>query len=311
MMSRMSALALSASFAFFSSACAAETQDTVTNDVSTAPISVAAEGFTADSSAWRDVNPENTLYLDSDYGRIVIELYPELAPNHVERIKKLARLGFYNGLTFHRVIEDFMNQTGDPDGNGTGSSTLPDMKAEFTFRRGNDMPVTLVGAQPINPRNPSEGEVGVGFYKAMPVATQPSSQAILTKDGKVNAFGIHCKGITSMARSGEDTGNSQFFLMRGTAPWLDSQYSIWGTTVAGHDLLTKFKVGTVGETAGFTPDKIKAMTVAADVPADRQVKVQILRTNSADFKRHLSSLKKADGSYPDICDIPVPTRIQP
>jgi len=311
MISRISALALSASFALVSSACAAETQNPAASEVTTAPISVAAEGFSADNSAWRDIDPENTLYLDSEYGRIVIELYPELAPNHVERIKKLARLGFYNGLTFHRVIEDFMNQTGDPDGNGTGSSTLPDMKAEFTFRRGNDMPVTLVGAQPINPRNPNEGEVGVGFYKAMPVATQPSSQAILTKDGKVNAYGIHCKGITSMARSGEDTGNSQFFLMRAAAPWLDSKYSIWGTTVAGHENLTKFKVGTVGETAGYEPDKIKAMTVAADVSAAGQVKVQVLRTDSADFKRYLSTLKKADGSYPDICDIPVPTRIQP
>ena len=75
--------------------------------------------------------PEDTLYLDLKDGRVVIELYPEIAPGHVERIKTLARKGFYNGIVFHRVIEGFMAQTGDPTGTGTGGSDLPDLKAEF------------------------------------------------------------------------------------------------------------------------------------------------------------------------------------
>lgn len=65
---------------------------------------------------------ENTLYLDLKDGRVTIELFPEVAPNHVARIKELTREGFYNGLKFHRVIEGFMAQTGDPQGNGTGGS---------------------------------------------------------------------------------------------------------------------------------------------------------------------------------------------
>lgn len=76
-------------------------------------------------------DPENTLYLDLKDGRVVIELYPEVAPGHVERIKTLTRKGFYNGVVFHRVIEGFMAQTGDPTGTGTGGSDLPDLKAEF------------------------------------------------------------------------------------------------------------------------------------------------------------------------------------
>ena len=76
-------------------------------------------------------DPENTLYLDLKDGRVVIELYPEIAPGHVERIKTLARKGFYNGVVFHRVIEGFMAQTGDPTGTGMGGSDLPDLKAEF------------------------------------------------------------------------------------------------------------------------------------------------------------------------------------
>nr|WP_321457084.1 peptidylprolyl isomerase [uncultured Cohaesibacter sp.] len=77
---------------------------------------------------------ENTIYLDTKYGRVVIELMPDVAPKHVERIKTLARKGFYDGLKFHRVIDGFMAQTGDPRGNGTGGSDLPDLKAEFSNR---------------------------------------------------------------------------------------------------------------------------------------------------------------------------------
>ena len=73
---------------------------------------------------------ENTLYLDLTYGRVVIELRPDLAPNHVKRIKELVRQGFYNGIKFHRVIEGFMAQTGCPHGTGTGGSGQK-LKAEF------------------------------------------------------------------------------------------------------------------------------------------------------------------------------------
>lgn len=76
------------------------------------------------------VDLENTLYLDLKDGRVVIQLLPEKAPNHVKRIKELARKGFYDGVVFHRVIEGFMAQTGDPTGTGTGGSGQK-LKAEF------------------------------------------------------------------------------------------------------------------------------------------------------------------------------------
>jgi peptidylprolyl isomerase len=74
---------------------------------------------------------ENTLYLELKNGRVVIELRSDLAPNHVARIKELARKKFYDGIVFHRVIDGFMAQTGDPTGTGMGGSDLPDLKAEF------------------------------------------------------------------------------------------------------------------------------------------------------------------------------------
>ncbi len=81
----------------------------------------------------------NTLLLDTKTGQIVIELLPKKAPGHVKRLTTLANQGFYDGLNFHRVIDGFMAQTGDPRGDGTGGSDLPDLKAEFndeSFGRG-------------------------------------------------------------------------------------------------------------------------------------------------------------------------------
>lgn len=95
---------------------------------------LAAEAFAA---APRD--PQNTVYLDTKDGRITIQLRPDLAPKHVEQIKTLVKQGFYDGIVFHRVIEGFMAQTGDPTGTGMGGSELPNLPAEFTktpFKRG-------------------------------------------------------------------------------------------------------------------------------------------------------------------------------
>jgi cyclophilin family peptidyl-prolyl cis-trans isomerase len=76
-------------------------------------------------------DPENTLIMETTKGRVVIALRPDLAPKHVERIKKLAREGFYDGVVFHRVIDGFMAQTGCPNGTGRGKSKYPDLPAEF------------------------------------------------------------------------------------------------------------------------------------------------------------------------------------
>ncbi|MBI3506416.1 MAG: peptidylprolyl isomerase [Proteobacteria bacterium] len=94
---------------------------------------------------------ENLLYIDVDYGRIVIQLRPDLAPRHVERVKQLARAKFYDGLTFHRVIEGFMAQTGDPTGSGAGGSGRGELRAEFSripFDRG-----TVGAARAQNPNS--------------------------------------------------------------------------------------------------------------------------------------------------------------
>jgi peptidylprolyl isomerase len=84
-------------------------------------------------------DPQNTLVIELKSGRVLVKLRPDLAPKHVERVKVLAREGFYDGIKFHRVIDGFMAQTGDPTGTGRGGSKHPDLPAEFTkevYKRG-------------------------------------------------------------------------------------------------------------------------------------------------------------------------------
>ena len=109
-------------------------------------------------------DPENTLYLDTKDGRITIALRPDLAPKHVAQIKTLVRRKFYDGLVFHRVIDGFMAQTGDPNGNGTGGSDLPDVPGEFSktakFKRG------TVGAARSSSPNSANSQFFVCFAEA-------------------------------------------------------------------------------------------------------------------------------------------------
>lgn len=83
---------------------------------------------------WRPVDPENTLVIETTKGRVIVELRPEFAPRGVARIKQLARDGVYDGLQFHRVIDGFVAQTGNPDNRDGGTSALPDLPPEFSFR---------------------------------------------------------------------------------------------------------------------------------------------------------------------------------
>ena len=105
-------------------------------------------------------DPENTLLLETTQGPVTIELRPDLAPNHVDHIKKLVREGFYDGVVFHRVIDGFMAQGGDPTGTGTGGSDKPDVVAEFndvSFGRG------AVGAARTNDPNTFNSQFFICF----------------------------------------------------------------------------------------------------------------------------------------------------
>lgn len=140
-------------------------------------------------------DPENILDLQlSTGGPVRILLRPDKAPNHVARIKQLARAGFYDGLLFHRVIEGFMAQTGDPKGDGTGGSSLPDLKAEF-----NDLP-HLRGAMAMA-RAESPDSANSQFYLVF--------QPVLRLDGKYTVVGRVLSGmaVVDAVERGEPPAN--------------------------------------------------------------------------------------------------------
>jgi cyclophilin family peptidyl-prolyl cis-trans isomerase len=98
-------------------------------------------------------DPENTIVMETSKGRVVIELRPDLAPKHVDRIKQLAREGFYDGIVFHRVIDGFMAQVGCPHGTGTGGSSHPNLPAEFNEEPHVRGTVSMARAQSPNSAN--------------------------------------------------------------------------------------------------------------------------------------------------------------
>lgn len=258
---------------------------------------------TISAADWRAVPAENLLVIDTTRGRVLVELAPEAAPLHVERIKLLARRGFYDNVPWHRVIDWFMAQTGDPLGNGEGQSPYPDLKGEFTFRRDSTMPFAAV-AEPQGAR--------VGFLHALPVQTQPDSAFAQTGDGKVHAWGLYCPGVVGMARDeGNDTGNSQFFIMRQAYPALDKRYSIWGVTVAGLDVVRSLTVGDGenGMMAQATPDRMTRVRVAADIPEAERPAVQVLSTDSARFRALVDETRTARGADFSVCDVTLPVQV--
>ncbi|MGV8928180.1 MAG: peptidylprolyl isomerase [Brevundimonas sp.] len=251
---------------------------------------------------WRPVPAENLLVIDTTRGRILVELTPEVAPLHVERIRLLTRRGFYDNVPWHRVIDWFMAQTGDPLGNGEGQSPYPDLTAEFTFRRDPVMPFATV-AEPTGAR--------LGFFHSLPVQTQPDAAFALTGDGKVHGWGLYCPGVAGMARDeGNDTANSQFFLMRQAYPALDKRYTVWGMTVSGLDVVRSLKVGD-GENGMVTmePDRMTRVRIAADIPQSERPAVQVLATDSPRFRTLVDEVRAARGADFSVCDVTLPVEV--
>lgn len=252
---------------------------------------------------WRTIAPEDLLVIDTNKGRILVELAPQIAPAHVERIRLLAARGFYDTLKWHRVIDWFMAQTGDPLGTGDGQSFYPDLKAKFTFRRGAEMAFTPVAAP--------AGAL-VGFVGSVPVQTQPDALMAGTGDHKVHGWGLYCPGVAGMARDeGNDTANSQFFLMRQAYPALDKRYTVWGRVVSGLDVVRALKASPNPDGIVDGPDQMTRVRVAADLPTAERPSLQMLNTASATFHTIVEQARQARGADFSVCDIEIPSRETP
>ena len=247
---------------------------------------------------WRTPDPSEILVIDTSKGRILVEMVPETAPNHIARIRNLVRAGFYDGLTFFRVIEGFMAQTGDPQNNGTGASEFPDLNAEFTFRRGADMPFVLAADQTVSE---------VGFVKTLPVMTQSMMLAPLTGDQSVSGWGLFCTGVTGMARGQDNnSANSQFFLMRDAYPALEKRYTAWGRVISGQQVVRAFKTG---EPVEEPSDRMERVRLLADLSEADRPTIRIINTAGAWFKDEIARERAAKGPDFTPCDVNIPVEV--
>jgi len=246
---------------------------------------------------WRTLDPEDALLIETSKGRIIVEMVPEAAPKHVAQIKKLARAGLYDGLVFFRVIDWFMDQTGDPQNTGEGGSKEPNLKAEFTFRRGPETPFAAAAA-------PMGAEQG--FVRSLPVISQAGSMMAVTSDKKVAAWGTYCPGVAGMARDDDpDSANSQFFLMRQAYPSLDKRYTAWGRVVSGLEAVRAIKTGE----PVVDPDKMIRVRVLADVAEAERPKVQIADPKGPTLKGLIAAARQRKGPDFSVCDVDLPVRI--
>lgn len=246
---------------------------------------------------WRAMDPENTLVIETTKGRIVVELRPEFAPQGVARIKLLARERVYDGLQFHRVIDGYVNQTGNPNNKDGGTSVHPDLPAEFTFRLAAEIATVVVDR--------SDGREG--FVGATPFAAVFVGKPASGRDGQMRAWGAYCPGVVGMGRQAEPgSGNSEIFFMRGPARELDHDYTVVGRAVVGLDAIRAVAVGEPPR----QPDRMLSVRVAADLPPADRPRFELMDTCGPAFSARMAAVKRAKGASFTICDLQIPVRLR-
>jgi len=245
---------------------------------------------------WRALDPDNTLVIETTKGRIVVEMVPALAPQAVERVKRLAREKVYDGLLFHRVIEGFVDQTGNPNNRDGGTSAYPDLPAEFSARLPDGAPLTTVVSR-------SDGVEG--FVGSIPVAGVSAREQAPGSDRRPRVWGAYCDGVAGMGRqAGVDTANSEIFFMRAPARRLDHDYAVWGRVVQGLEVVRAIKVGE----PPADPDRMLRVRLAADLPAAERPRLEVTDTRGPAFRATVTALKARLGPRFSVCDVPIATR---
>jgi peptidylprolyl isomerase len=250
----------------------------------------------------RTPDPQDLLVIETTKGRVLVELNDLAAPVASARVRELARKGVYDGRAFFRVIDNFMDQTGDPLDSGLGASSLPNIQPEFTFRRGSDTPVVILDKSAAQEQ---------GFAGSLPIVSQTMDLGLLTVDHKVQAWGTYCPGVLGIARSDDPaSGNSQFFITRTNAQsidhanhGLDRQYTAFGRVVAGQDVIDAIKTG---EPVAAPQDKMLSVKVVADMPEASRPKVRIVDAASAWTKAEVAREKADKGADFSVCDVNLP-----
>ncbi len=261
------------------------------------------------SSGWRTLDPANTVYLELPDGEVVIELNPAFAPQTVAQFKDLVSEGFYDGLTFYRVIDGFVAQGGDQSDVTDKPRAAPNLPAEFERDWSEELPWTSV-------QQPDLFAPETGFIDGFAAARD-------IRQGKV--WLAHCPGAIAMARNNEpDTGSTDFYIVIGQAPrYLDRNLTVFGRVVDGMEVVQRIIRGEP-EANGMIPEgapqtEIRDAALGSDLPAAGHTPLQVQDTNHATFQAVLQSRRVRGLPFfhhkppevLDVCQVPAATRPAP
>ena len=254
---------------------------------------------------WRAVDPANTLYMDLPTGRVVIELAPVFAPNHVANIKALVRSGYFDASAVVRSQDNYVAQWSAPEGRALTAGQAK-LKAEF------DQPI---GSEPFTRLpDPDTYAPEVGFSGDFPIARDPKAN---------RTWMVHCYAMVGAGRDedADSGGGTELYAVNGEAPRnLDRNVTLVGRVVQGMEALSVLPRGT-GDLGFYKTDKektpIQRIRIAADLPEAERIPLEALRTDSPTFKALIQNRrfrKDAWYKYPwghiGVCNMPLPVRVR-
>ena len=260
---------------------------------------------------WRRPAPEDTLYMDlADGHRVVIELAPALAPQHVANVRTFAREGYWNGLSIVRSQDNFVVQWGDPEEDakkrkpiGSAKAKLP---AEFTSRDA-ALATGWTRLPDVDGWAPE-----VGFAAGMPVGRDPKAGTY---------WMAHCYGAVGAGRNeaADSSDATELYVVTGQSPrQLDRNMSMVGRVVQGMEWLSTIPRGTAPLGFFEKPEQrvaIRSIRLASDVPAAERTEVELLRTDSPLFaelvearRNRRDAFYKVQAGHIDLCNVPLPVR---
>ena len=260
---------------------------------------------------WRTLDPASTLYLELDSGRVVIELAPDFAPEHVANIRTLAHEGYWNGMSINRSQDNFVVQWGDPAEEGQPRKSLGSAKAKLPAEFERKAEGLAFHALP----DKDGWAPQVGFVGGFAAARDPRSG---------EAWLAHCYGAVGAGRdvAADSSDGSELYVVDGQSPrQLDRNITVVGRVVDGMERLSVLPRGT--GPLGFYEDAaqrvpIKSIRLAADVPEAERTRLQVLRTDTPLFDAVVESRRnrhddwyKRPAGHIDLCNIAIPTRDPP
>jgi peptidylprolyl isomerase len=259
---------------------------------------------------WRKLDPENTLYMELAGGRVVIELAPEFAPQHVANVRTLVRGKYFDGLTIVRSQDNFVVQWADPadaDHKKSVGEAKKTLAPEFDRR--------AAGLQFVALPDPDTYAPQTGFVSGLPAARDKA-------DG--TAWLVHCYSMVGAGRDNAvDSGpGNEIYVVSGHAPrQLDRNVALFGRVVQGMELLAIMPRGTAAMGFYDKPEQrvpIREIRVAADVPADKRTALEVLRTDTQTFTDLIEARRnRQDEWYKykagriDVCNVPLVVRASP